>query len=120
MSCDYDRFQDKQKCLFISLFFDATFKHSFCIPQVLCSSEPSMQSSSPSQTNPNGMHSPLVTHLNSCEVHDGGAATKGAKQLFRIQKKCKSYSLCLASRFFSLFYFCYISKSTCTNICLTS
>lgn len=47
-----------------------------CVPQVLCSSEPSMQSSSPSQTNPKEMHSPLVTHLNCCEVHDGGAATK--------------------------------------------
>lgn len=35
-----------------------------------------MQSSSPSQTNAEEMHSPLVTHLNSCEVHDRGAATK--------------------------------------------
>lgn len=34
-----------------------------------------MQSLSPSQTNPKEMHSPLVTHLNSCEVHDGDAAT---------------------------------------------
>lgn len=45
------------------------------VPQALCSSEPSRQSSSPSQTNPEEMHSPLVTHLNSCEEQDGGAAT---------------------------------------------
>lgn len=48
---------------------------SLYIPQVLCSSEPSTQSLSPSHTNPKEMHSPLVTHLNSCEVHDGDAAT---------------------------------------------
>lgn len=49
---------------------------SICLPQALCSSEPSSQSSSPSQTNPEEMHSPLVTHLNSSEVHDGAALTE--------------------------------------------
>lgn len=48
---------------------------SLHLPQVLCSSEPSTQSSSPSQTKSNEIHSPLVTHRNSCEVHDGCAAT---------------------------------------------
>lgn len=52
------------------------FKQSICLPQALCSSEPSSQSSSPSQTNPEEMHSPLVTHLNSSEVHDGAALTE--------------------------------------------
>lgn len=60
--------------------------HFIGIPQVLCSSEPSLQSSSPSQTKPKEMHSPLVTHLNSCELHDGGAATRTQNN-----KKVKSF-----------------------------
>lgn len=51
------------------------------VPQALCSSEPSRQSSSPSQTNPKEMHSPLVTHLNSCEEQDGGAATSKTMEI---------------------------------------
>lgn len=59
-----------QRSLFLNI-------NSPSVPQALCSSEPSRQSSSPSQTKPSEMHSPLVTHWNSCEVHVGGAVTTG-------------------------------------------
>lgn len=53
-------------------------------PQVLCSSEPSTQSTSPSQTNPREMHSPLVTHLNSCVLHVVSGTAKSPRVYVRI------------------------------------
>lgn len=66
-----------QTCLFCLSFLERRFH----VPQALSSSEPSRQSSSPSQTNPKEMHSPLVTHLNSSEEHEEAAATT-IKRLF--------------------------------------